>query len=142
MDYVFLMLYAADKGLYYLHLEDDVLSNSGSVGSVLAFAAAQKQDVIVIGFGPPGRIGFTSKLLKTRDLPQIALYFYSFYWTKPVDWLLDDFVHQLSCRRRVPYLPEACKTAEKQFAVTGPYLFKHIGTESSKKLGPPGVMEN
>ena len=36
MDYVFLMLYAADKGLYYLHLEDDVLSNSGSVGSVLS----------------------------------------------------------------------------------------------------------
>ena len=39
LDFTFLMMYVKDRGMYYVQLEDDVITNNGFVSTMRNFAA-------------------------------------------------------------------------------------------------------
>ncbi|XP_014882305.1 alpha-1,3-mannosyl-glycoprotein 4-beta-N-acetylglucosaminyltransferase A-like [Poecilia latipinna] len=95
LDYSFLMLYAQDKGTYYVQLEDDVFAKNGYYSDMKAFATqASSNEWLYLEFS---QLGFIGKMFKTRDLPMIAEFFFMFHKDKPIDWLLDHILWVKVC---------------------------------------------
>ncbi|XP_035983691.1 alpha-1,3-mannosyl-glycoprotein 4-beta-N-acetylglucosaminyltransferase A [Fundulus heteroclitus] len=128
LDYSFLMLYAQDKGTYYVQLEDDVIAKSGYYSDMKAFASqTASSDWLYLEFS---QLGFIGKMFKSSDLPMIAEFFLMFHKDKPIDWLLDHILWVKVCN------PEKDnKHCDLQKAMLKrrykPSLFQHVGLHSS-----------
>ncbi|XP_044537640.1 alpha-1,3-mannosyl-glycoprotein 4-beta-N-acetylglucosaminyltransferase-like protein MGAT4D [Gracilinanus agilis] len=134
LDYSFLMLYAQDKGKFYLQLEDDIVVKPKYFMAMKDFAVAQTSDWLVLEFS---KLGFIGKLFKTKDLPFIVQFFIMFYKDKPIDWLLDHLLYVKICN------PERdnvhCEKEKQKLRIRfKPSLFQHIGKYSSL----PGKIQN
>lgn len=127
LDFAYLMNYAMDKALYYLQLEDDVVTKPNYVSSIKK-CISQKltKKWIMLEFS---YLGFIGKLFKTQDLPTLVNFFVSFYDTKPVDWLLSNFVLVMACTQGTE---KSCGKSVRNVSIRfKPSLFQHIGTHSS-----------
>uniref|UniRef100_A0A3Q4GIQ3 Zgc:154054 n=1 Tax=Neolamprologus brichardi TaxID=32507 RepID=A0A3Q4GIQ3_NEOBR len=128
LDFSFLMLYAQDKGTFYVQLEDDVVAKSGYYDEMKAYATNEdSKPWLYLEFS---QLGFIGKLFRTRDLPMIAEFFLMFHRDKPIDWLLDHILWVKVCN------PEKDdKHCTKQKALLKqrykPSLFQHVGLHSS-----------
>lgn len=129
-DFAYLMTYAWKRGVYYLQLEDDVISKQGFLDAIKAFIKKQKtNNWLVLDFT---QLGFIGKLFQTKDLPQFISFFLMFAYDKPVDWLCDSLLNVKSCN------PERdnyhCDRSKVDFrARFKPSLFQHVGVHSSLK---------
>ncbi|XP_068182114.1 alpha-1,3-mannosyl-glycoprotein 4-beta-N-acetylglucosaminyltransferase B-like [Antennarius striatus] len=135
LDFSFLMLYAQDKGNYYVQLEDDVIAKVGYYTDMKTFVT--KEDSKEWLFLEFSQLGFIGKMFRTHDLPMIAEFFLMFYRDKPIDWLLDHILWVKSCN------PEKdAKHCDEQKALLKkrhkPSLFQHVGLHSSL----PGKIQN
>ncbi|XP_015251865.1 PREDICTED: alpha-1,3-mannosyl-glycoprotein 4-beta-N-acetylglucosaminyltransferase-like protein MGAT4D [Cyprinodon variegatus] len=128
LDYSFLMLYAQDKGSYYVQLEDDVVAKTGYYSDMKAFVTqAAPSEWLYLEFS---QLGFIGKMFKTSDLPMIVEFFLMFHKDKPIDWLLDHILWVKVCN------PEKDnKHCDLQKAMLKrrykPSLFQHVGLHSS-----------
>lgn len=128
LDFSFLMLYAQDKGTYYVQLEDDVIAKADYLSSMKSFAMQQaSKEWLYLEFS---QLGFIGKMFRTRDLLMIAEFFLMFQRDKPIDWLLDHILWVKVCS------PERdAKDCEEQKASLRhrykPSLFQHVGLHSS-----------
>lgn len=94
-DFSYLMSYAIKRGMYYLQLEDDVVSKSGCITIIFDFIKKQKTDKwLILEFT---QLGFIGKLFKTRNLPLFINFFLMFASDKPVDWLSDSALLTRAC---------------------------------------------
>ncbi|XP_040904651.1 alpha-1,3-mannosyl-glycoprotein 4-beta-N-acetylglucosaminyltransferase B-like [Toxotes jaculatrix] len=128
LDFSFLMLYAQDKGTYYVQLEDDVVAKSGYYNDMKTFTTQEaSKPWLYLEFS---QLGFIGKMFRTRDLPMIAEFFLMFHRDKPIDWLLDHILWVKVCN------PEKdAKHCNEQKALLKqrykPSLFQHVGLHSS-----------
>ncbi|XP_010792241.1 alpha-1,3-mannosyl-glycoprotein 4-beta-N-acetylglucosaminyltransferase A-like, partial [Notothenia coriiceps] len=105
LDFSFLMLYAHDKGRFYVQLEDDVVAKAGYFNNMKTFATLNdSKQWLFLEFS---QLGFIGKMFRTGDLPMITEFFLMFHKDKPVDWLLDHILWVKACN------PE--KDADKDF---------------------------
>ncbi|MEQ2196215.1 Alpha-1,3-mannosyl-glycoprotein 4-beta-N-acetylglucosaminyltransferase B, partial [Xenoophorus captivus] len=122
------MLYAQDKGTYYIQLEDDVFAKTGYYSDMKAFAMeAASTEWLYLEFS---QLGFIGKMFKTSDLPMIAEFFLMFHKDKPIDWLLDHILWVKVCNpekdnKHCDYQKAMLKKRYK------PSLFQHVGLHSS-----------
>ncbi|XP_046882125.1 alpha-1,3-mannosyl-glycoprotein 4-beta-N-acetylglucosaminyltransferase B-like isoform X1 [Hypomesus transpacificus] len=128
LDYSYLMLYAQDKGTYYVQLEDDIVAKP-KYSLTMKDCASQRanQDWLFLEFS---QLGFIGKMFRTSELPMIAEFFLMFHKDKPIDWLLDHILWVKACN------PEKdAKDCNQQKAVLKhrftPSLFQHVGLHSS-----------
>ncbi|XP_054707128.1 alpha-1,3-mannosyl-glycoprotein 4-beta-N-acetylglucosaminyltransferase A-like [Uloborus diversus] len=132
LDFSFLMMYAQPKGMFYVQLEDDILSKPGYIESMKKFAykqTAEKKDWMILDFC---QLGFIGKMFKCIDLSKLITFFVIFHSDKPVDWLLDHVVQTKVCRFDKD--PKDCKKRKDQVWLHyKPSLFQHVGTHSSLK---------
>lgn len=118
VDATFVMCFCKDISEYYIHLEDDVISAPSFVPKLQAFINGQPKatwlllDVTVQGS--------KAKVYHSRDLSNIASYFYLMYDEMPIDWLMGHWRNIKSQDRRGEKPPPAS-------------LFQHIGDISSLK---------
>uniref|UniRef100_UPI0037E713CA alpha-1,3-mannosyl-glycoprotein 4-beta-N-acetylglucosaminyltransferase A isoform X2 n=1 Tax=Semicossyphus pulcher TaxID=241346 RepID=UPI0037E713CA len=128
LDFSFLMLYAQDKGTYYVQLEDDVVAQADYFSDMKTFANQEaSKEWLYLEFS---QLGFIGKMFRTRDLPMIAEFFLMFHRDKPIDWLLDHILWVKVCS------PEKdVKNCNEQKALLKlsykPSLFQHVGLHSS-----------
>ncbi|XP_017278575.1 alpha-1,3-mannosyl-glycoprotein 4-beta-N-acetylglucosaminyltransferase A [Kryptolebias marmoratus] len=128
LDFSFLMMYAQDKGTYYVQLEDDVIAKTGYYSDMKAFVSQIAADEwLYLEFS---QLGFIGKMFRSRDLPLIAEFFLMFHKDKPIDWLLDHILWVKVCN------PEKNdKHCNQQKALLKqrykPSLFQHVGLHSS-----------
>ncbi|XP_070804793.1 alpha-1,3-mannosyl-glycoprotein 4-beta-N-acetylglucosaminyltransferase-like protein MGAT4D [Pituophis catenifer annectens] len=128
LDYSFLMMYAQQKGTYYLQLEDDIVANPRYLYTINYFIEQKlSQEWIVLEFS---RLGFIGKLFRCKDLPLIVEFFLMFYKDKPIDWLLDHLISVKVCN------PEKngkdCESRKSNLRIRyKPSLFQHVGFHSS-----------
>uniref|UniRef100_A0A669CTU2 Zgc:154054 n=1 Tax=Oreochromis niloticus TaxID=8128 RepID=A0A669CTU2_ORENI len=128
LDFSFLMLYAQDKGTFYVQLEDDVVAKSGYYDEMKAYAINEaSKPWLYLEFS---QLGFIGKMFRTRDLPMITEFFLMFHRDKPIDWLLDHILwvkvcnpekDDKHCREQKALLKQRYK----------PSLFQHVGLHSS-----------
>lgn len=132
LDYAFLMMYAQTRGIFYVQLEDDILTKPGFTSIMKNYAletSLAKKSWMVIDFC---QLGFIGKLFKTVNLPYFIEFFIMFYNDKPVDWLLEDVLATKMCK--LDYNIKTCKKAKDTIRPRyKPSLFQHIGTHSSLK---------
>ncbi|KAM8939857.1 alpha-1,3-mannosyl-glycoprotein 4-beta-N-acetylglucosaminyltransferase-like protein MGAT4D [Pelodytes ibericus] len=128
LDYSFLMLYAQPKGVYYLQLEDDIVSKPQFYQYMKNFAVHQAtDDWMILEFS---QLGFIGKLFKSKDLPFLTEFFLMFYKDKPIDWLLDHFLWVKVCNPEKD--AKHCDRQKSSLRIRyRPSLFQHIGTHSS-----------
>ncbi|KAM9511639.1 alpha-1,3-mannosyl-glycoprotein 4-beta-N-acetylglucosaminyltransferase B-like isoform 2-T2 [Salvelinus alpinus] len=128
LDYSFLMLYAQEKGTYYVQLEDDIVANPGYSQTMKTYVRKlATDDWMFLEFS---QLGFIGKMFRARDLPMIAEFFLMFYKDKPIDWLLDHILWVKACN------PEKdAKDCNLQKGLLKlrykPSLFQHVGLHSS-----------
>ncbi|KAK9398851.1 alpha-C3-mannosyl-glycoprotein 4-beta-N-acetylglucosaminyltransferase-like MGAT4D [Crotalus adamanteus] len=128
LDYSFLMMYAQQKGMYYLQLEDDIVANPRYLYTINDFIEQKiSQEWIVLEFS---QLGFIGKLFRCKDLPLIVEFFLMFYKDKPIDWLLDHLISVKVCN------PEKngkdCESRKSNLRIRyKPSLFQHVGFHSS-----------
>ncbi|XP_058049024.1 alpha-1,3-mannosyl-glycoprotein 4-beta-N-acetylglucosaminyltransferase-like protein MGAT4D [Ahaetulla prasina] len=128
LDYSFLMMYAQQKGTYYLQLEDDIMANPRYLYTINYFIEQKlSQEWIVLEFS---QLGFIGKLFRCKDLPLIVEFFLMFYKDKPIDWLLDHLISVKVCN------PEKngrdCESQKSNLRIRyKPSLFQHVGIHSS-----------
>ncbi|KAM3842890.1 alpha-1,3-mannosyl-glycoprotein 4-beta-N-acetylglucosaminyltransferase B, partial [Diretmus argenteus] len=128
LDFSFLMLYAQDKGTYYVQLEDDIVAKADYYNTMITFATQQaSKRWLFLEFS---QLGFIGKMFRTRDLPMIAEFFLMFHKDKPIDWLLDHILWVKVCN------PEKnAKNCHEQKSMLKqrykPSLFQHVGLHSS-----------
>ncbi|XP_018601852.1 alpha-1,3-mannosyl-glycoprotein 4-beta-N-acetylglucosaminyltransferase B isoform X2 [Scleropages formosus] len=129
LDYSFLMLYAQQKGSYYVQLEDDIAAKEGYLQAMKTFAKQNPEDWLILEFS---QLGFIGKMFRTSDLPMLVEFILMFYKDKPIDWLLDHILWvkvchpekgEKDCSRKKDVLRRRYK----------PSLFQHIGIHSSLK---------
>uniref|UniRef100_A0A3P8S1R8 Alpha-1,3-mannosyl-glycoprotein 4-beta-N-acetylglucosaminyltransferase B n=1 Tax=Amphiprion percula TaxID=161767 RepID=A0A3P8S1R8_AMPPE len=122
LDFSFLMLYAQDRGNYYVQLEDDVVAKAGYYSDMKTFATREESKPwLYLEFS---QLGFIGKMFRTRDLPMIAEFFLMFHRDKPIDWLLDHILWVKVCN------PEKNQKALLKQRYK-PSLFQHVGLHSS-----------
>lgn len=130
LDYSFLMMYAQSRGLYYVQLEDDILTTPLYVTKMLRFALekeSSKTDWFLLDFC---QLGFIGKMFKSIDLPYVIQFAVMFHNDKPVDWLLDPIIETRYC----PHDTKKCnKIKTQKWIHFKPSLFQHVGTTSSLK---------
>ena len=83
LDFSFLMMYAKDRGTFYVQLEDDVLTKKGYITTMKKFGLsriAEKKPWFVIDFC---QLGFIGKMFKSVELPWLVNFFLMFYNDKP-----------------------------------------------------------
>ncbi|XP_064482515.1 alpha-1,3-mannosyl-glycoprotein 4-beta-N-acetylglucosaminyltransferase B-like [Ornithodoros turicata] len=126
LDYAYLMMYARERGKFYVQLEDDVQAMDGYMKKMLHFAHGQ-QTWLLLDFCA---LGFIGKMFKNSDLVRVSGFLLLFHKVKPVDWLLLYFVQTVVCQ---PNLDDAtCKRrVEKVWRRYSPSLFQHVGIQSS-----------
>ncbi|XP_028271906.1 alpha-1,3-mannosyl-glycoprotein 4-beta-N-acetylglucosaminyltransferase B-like [Parambassis ranga] len=128
LDFSFLMIYAQDKGAYYVQLEDDVVAKASYYSDMKIFVEQKaSMDWFFLEFS---QLGFIGKMFRTCDLPMIAEFFLMFHRDKPIDWLLDHILWVKVCN------PEKDKNdCDKQKELLKqrykPSLFQHVGLHSS-----------
>uniref|UniRef100_A0A667ZA13 Zgc:154054 n=1 Tax=Myripristis murdjan TaxID=586833 RepID=A0A667ZA13_9TELE len=128
LDFSFLMLYAQNKGTYYVQLEDDIVAKADYYDKMKAYATQQaSKQWLFLEFS---QLGFIGKLFRASDLPMIAEFFLMFHKDKPIDWLLDHILWVKVCN------PEKdAKHCNEQKALLKPRykpsLFQHVGLHSS-----------
>ncbi|XP_071313175.1 alpha-1,3-mannosyl-glycoprotein 4-beta-N-acetylglucosaminyltransferase B-like isoform X2 [Trachinotus anak] len=128
LDFSFLMLYAQDKGTYYVQLEDDVVAKAGYYDDMKTFATQEaSKPWLYLEFS---QLGFIGKMFRTRDLPMIAEFFLMFHRDKPIDWLLDHILWVKVCN---PEKDEKHCNTQKALLKQRyrPSLFQHVGLHSS-----------
>ncbi|KAK2550814.1 hypothetical protein P5673_028495, partial [Acropora cervicornis] len=119
VDATFVMCFYKDISEYYIHLEDDVISAPSFVPKLQAFINGQpKETWLLLDVAVQGSI---AKVYHSRDLSNIASYFYLMYDEMPIDWLMDYWREIKSQDRRVEKLTPPAS------------LFQHIGDISSLK---------
>ncbi|XP_024116134.1 alpha-1,3-mannosyl-glycoprotein 4-beta-N-acetylglucosaminyltransferase A isoform X2 [Oryzias melastigma] len=135
LDFSFLMLYAQDKGVYYVQLEDDVVAKDGYYSDMKTYTTREaSKDWLFLEFS---QLGFIGKLFRTRDLPMIAEFFLMFHRDKPVDWLLDHILWVKACHPEKD--KKDCETRKALLKQRfKPSLFQHVGLHSSL----PGKIQN
>nr|XP_018908098.1 PREDICTED: alpha-1,3-mannosyl-glycoprotein 4-beta-N-acetylglucosaminyltransferase A-like isoform X1 [Bemisia tabaci]XP_018908099.1 PREDICTED: alpha-1,3-mannosyl-glycoprotein 4-beta-N-acetylglucosaminyltransferase A-like isoform X1 [Bemisia tabaci]XP_018908100.1 PREDICTED: alpha-1,3-mannosyl-glycoprotein 4-beta-N-acetylglucosaminyltransferase A-like isoform X1 [Bemisia tabaci]XP_018908101.1 PREDICTED: alpha-1,3-mannosyl-glycoprotein 4-beta-N-acetylglucosaminyltransferase A-like isoform X1 [Bem len=130
LDYGFLMMFALDRGRYYMQLEDDVLSKNGFVSTVLQFAAEKTRtnpEWIICDFC---ELGFIGKLFKSTDLAWLVEVFLIFFKDQPCDWLIMRAILTKVCRFDEP--SQKCTARKNQVWLShSNSLFQHIGVISS-----------
>ncbi|XP_061581925.1 alpha-1,3-mannosyl-glycoprotein 4-beta-N-acetylglucosaminyltransferase B-like [Cololabis saira] len=135
LDFSFLMLYAQDKGTYYVQLEDDVIAKDGYYRDMKSFAHREASKEWL--YAEFSQLGFIGKMFRTRDLPLVTEFFLMFHRDKPIDWLLDHILWVKVCN------PEKdAKDCDRQKTLLKlrykPSLFQHVGLHSSL----PGKMQH
>ncbi|XP_030594716.1 alpha-1,3-mannosyl-glycoprotein 4-beta-N-acetylglucosaminyltransferase B isoform X2 [Archocentrus centrarchus] len=128
LDFSFLMLYAQDKGIFYVQLEDDVVAKSSYYDDMKAYAT--KEDSKPWLYLEFSQLGFIGKMFRTRDLPMIAEFFLMFHRDKPIDWLLDHILWVKACNpeRDGKHCEQQKATLKQRYK---PSLFQHVGLHSS-----------
>ena len=102
VDATFLMCFCKDISEYYIHLEDDVISSPSFVPKLQAFINGQpKSTWLLLDVTVKGS---KAKVYHSRDLSNIASYFYLTYDEMPIDWLMDYWREIKSQDRRVEKL--------------------------------------
>jgi alpha-1,3-mannosylglycoprotein beta-1,4-N-acetylglucosaminyltransferase A/B len=132
LDYAFMMLYARNKGQFYLQLEDDVLSTPGFMSRVTGFIHEREQMSQNWVFLEFSALGFIGKLFRSSDLHTLASFFLMFHKDKPIDWLLDHFLFVKVCNPEQD-MRQCAKDKETVRIRHKPSLFQHVGQHSSLK---------
>ncbi|XP_034545539.1 alpha-1,3-mannosyl-glycoprotein 4-beta-N-acetylglucosaminyltransferase A [Notolabrus celidotus] len=128
LDFSFLMLYAQDKGTYYVQLEDDVIAKADYLSFMKSFANQEaSKEWLYLEFS---QLGFIGKMFRISDLPMIAEFFLMFHKDKPVDWLLDHILWVKVCspEKDARHCNEQKASLRQRFK---PSLFQHVGLHSS-----------
>ncbi|KAK2839054.1 hypothetical protein Q7C36_013868 [Tachysurus vachellii] len=135
LDYSYLMLYAQDKGTYYVQLEDDIVAKSGYTESIKNHVSnVNTEQWLFLEFS---QLGFIGKLFRTSDLPVIVEFFLMFHKDKPIDWLLDHILWVKVCNPEKD--SKHCNNEKSKLKRTfKPSLFQHVGVHSSL----PGKIQN
>ena len=130
LDYSYLMMYAHNRGQYYLQLEDDIIATNGFVKKIEGFINVQgNKEWFMLEFC---RLGFIGKLFHAADLSRLVEFFLMFYKVKPNDWLLDHYLDVLVCSPEKG--SKQCNAEKKKVRITSrPSLFQHVGKHSSLK---------
>uniref|UniRef100_A0A8B9HEW3 Zgc:154054 n=1 Tax=Astyanax mexicanus TaxID=7994 RepID=A0A8B9HEW3_ASTMX len=135
LDYSFLMLYAQQKGIYYVQLEDDIVAKSGYHETINKYV----QEVVTehwlyLEFS---QLGFIGKLFRAADLPKIVEFILMFHKDKPIDWLLDHILWVKVCNPEKD--SKHCSLEKAKMKRTfKPSMFQHVGVHSSL----PGKIQN
>lgn len=117
MDYVFMFYYCQGLSQYYLHLEDDVISEPGYMKQIRHFIDLKgntQWDVLWYS-----KWGFIGKLFHDKDLRNFGRFVTEFYSDMPVDWLLYFYINLLAGKQ------------SRDDAIWKTELFHHIGKQSS-----------
>ncbi|XP_030777621.1 alpha-1,3-mannosyl-glycoprotein 4-beta-N-acetylglucosaminyltransferase A isoform X2 [Rhinopithecus roxellana] len=128
LDYCFLMMYAQEKGVYYIQLEDDIIVKQNYFNTIKNFALQlSSEEWMILEFS---QLGFIGKMFQAPDLTLIVEFIFMFYKEKPIDWLLDHILWVKVCN------PEKdAKHCDRQKANLRirfrPSLFQHVGLHSS-----------
>uniref|UniRef100_A0A8C0SSL6 Alpha-1,3-mannosyl-glycoprotein 4-beta-N-acetylglucosaminyltransferase A n=2 Tax=Canis lupus familiaris TaxID=9615 RepID=A0A8C0SSL6_CANLF len=128
LDYCFLMMYAQEKGIYYIQLEDDIIVKQNYFNTIKNFALQlSSEEWMILEFS---QLGFIGKMFQAPDLTLIVEFIFMFYKEKPIDWLLDHILWVKVCN------PEKdAKHCDRQKANLRirfrPSLFQHVGLHSS-----------
>ncbi|KFO25166.1 Alpha-1,3-mannosyl-glycoprotein 4-beta-N-acetylglucosaminyltransferase A [Fukomys damarensis] len=128
LDYCFLMMYAQEKGVYYIQLEDDIIVKQNYFNTIKNFALQlSSEEWMILEFS---QLGFIGKMFQAPDLTLIVEFIFMFYREKPIDWLLDHILWVKVCN------PEKdAKHCDRQKANLRirfrPSLFQHVGFHSS-----------
>ncbi|XP_004844474.1 alpha-1,3-mannosyl-glycoprotein 4-beta-N-acetylglucosaminyltransferase A isoform X1 [Heterocephalus glaber] len=128
LDYCFLMMYAQEKGMYYIQLEDDIIVKQNYFNTIKNFALQlSSEEWMILEFS---QLGFIGKMFQAPDLTLIVEFIFMFYREKPIDWLLDHILWVKVCN------PEKdAKHCDRQKANLRirfrPSLFQHVGFHSS-----------
>ncbi|KAK1175489.1 alpha-1,3-mannosyl-glycoprotein 4-beta-N-acetylglucosaminyltransferase B-like [Acipenser oxyrinchus oxyrinchus] len=135
LDYSFLMLYAQDKGRFYVQLEDDLIARTGYFQTMKNVALQQTLvEWMVIEFS---HLGFIGKMFKASDLPVLVEFILMFYKDKPIDWLLDHMLWVKVCHPEKD--AKHCDRQKSSLRIRyKPSQFQHVGTHSSL----PGKIQN
>ncbi|RWS10779.1 Alpha-1:3-mannosyl-glycoprotein 4-beta-N-acetylglucosaminyltransferase B-like protein, partial [Dinothrombium tinctorium] len=132
LDYAYLMMYCQQKGLFYVQLEDDIITKPNYVRLMKELALKQllqKKDWFILQFSS---LGFIGKMIKSVDLPLFISIFIMFRDEQPVDWLLEYTAKMRYCG--LDYDKAKCnKILSKHWLTARPPLFQHIGVHSSLK---------
>ncbi|XP_056143727.1 alpha-1,3-mannosyl-glycoprotein 4-beta-N-acetylglucosaminyltransferase B-like [Lampris incognitus] len=128
LDYSYLMVYAQDKGTYYVQLEDDIVAKADYYIAMKNYVTQHASNQWL--FLEFSQLGFIGKMFHTHDLPLITEFFLMFHRDKPIDWLLDHILWVKVCN------PEkTAKDCDKQKSLLKqrhkPSLFQHVGLHSS-----------
>uniref|UniRef100_A0A8I6A1A7 Alpha-1,3-mannosyl-glycoprotein 4-beta-N-acetylglucosaminyltransferase A n=1 Tax=Rattus norvegicus TaxID=10116 RepID=A0A8I6A1A7_RAT len=128
LDYCFLMMYAQEKGIYYIQLEDDIIVKQNYFNTIKNFALQlSSEEWMILEFS---QLGFIGKMFQAPDLALVVEFILMFYKEKPIDWLLDHILWVKICN------PEKdAKHCDRQKANLRirfrPSLFQHVGLHSS-----------
>ncbi|XP_072118866.1 alpha-1,3-mannosyl-glycoprotein 4-beta-N-acetylglucosaminyltransferase A [Mobula birostris] len=128
LDYCFLMMYAQNKGIYYVQLEDDIVAKDHYFSTMKNFALQlSSEDWMILEFS---QLGFIGKMFQAPDLNLIVEFILMFHKEKPIDWLLDHILWVKVCN------PERdakhCERQKSNIRIRfRPSLFQHVGLHSS-----------
>ncbi|CAG0901513.1 unnamed protein product [Cyprideis torosa] len=132
LDFAFLMMYASQKGTYYVQLEDDIIATKDFVTTMKRSALStvkRHPNWIVLEFCT---LGFVGKLFHAKAVQRFAAFILIFFQLKPVDWLLPNFMESSVCA--LDATPKVCRKARSEVWITfKPSLFQHVGMHSSLK---------
>ena len=85
IDFAFLMCYCKNLATYHLHIEDDVTASPSVFQKLRDFISSQVKDWPILDVSAMGHV---AKVYKSKDLENIASYFFLMYDEKPVDLLV------------------------------------------------------
>uniref|UniRef100_A0A8D3DLC0 Alpha-1,3-mannosyl-glycoprotein 4-beta-N-acetylglucosaminyltransferase A n=1 Tax=Scophthalmus maximus TaxID=52904 RepID=A0A8D3DLC0_SCOMX len=128
LDYSFLMMYAVNKGIYYVQLEDDIVAKPNYFATMKNFALQlSSEDWMILEFS---QLGFIGKMFQAPDLNLIVEFIFMFYKEKPIDWLLDHILWVKVCNPEKD--AKHCERQKSSLRVRfRPSLFQHVGLHSS-----------
>ncbi|KAG7463427.1 hypothetical protein MATL_G00176440 [Megalops atlanticus] len=128
LDFSFLMMYAANKGVYYVQLEDDIVAKPNYFATMKNFALQlATEDWMILEFS---QLGFIGKMFQAPDLNLIVEFIFMFYKEKPIDWLLDHILWVKVCNPEKD--AKHCERQKSSLRVRfRPSLFQHVGLHSS-----------
>ncbi|KAF8355583.1 hypothetical protein PRIPAC_97206 [Pristionchus pacificus] len=135
LDYAYLMIYAARMGKLYLQLEDDIEAAADYTyafsaktffyGTVLKYAERSEWFIIELS-----TLGYIGKLMRSKDIPSLAVHVLLNYQYKPIDWLLHDYCTNRYCSPEMASKVCAKEVAKHRQQVK-PGMFQHVGYYSS-----------
>uniref|UniRef100_W5M098 Alpha-1,3-mannosyl-glycoprotein 4-beta-N-acetylglucosaminyltransferase A n=1 Tax=Lepisosteus oculatus TaxID=7918 RepID=W5M098_LEPOC len=128
LDYSFLMMYALNKGVYYVQLEDDIVAKPNYFATMKNFALQlSSEDWMILEFS---QLGFIGKMFQAPDLNLLVEFILMFYKEKPIDWLLDHILWVKVCNPEKD--AKHCERQKSSLRVRfRPSLFQHVGLHSS-----------
>ncbi|XP_075990546.1 alpha-1,3-mannosyl-glycoprotein 4-beta-N-acetylglucosaminyltransferase A-like [Anticarsia gemmatalis] len=132
LDTMYLMAYAQSKGIYYLMLEDDVITKKNYIAEIKKFTAATTVNNPTWFFIDYCHVGGIGKLFRSADLLNFITYVQLFYNNMPIDWLLESYLADRVCT--IEKSSKAC--VEEKLRIKPKFktpLFQHIGLYSSLK---------